>query len=119
MYAREKSQKKGNHMLSKIDLIVCQTQLFPTTNRSFRCKSKQNKPDRQKQPVILGKWEVYVKTVILIIFFKYYELFIPYSEKKRKEAPTPINMLSSCVVLIPGNCDDCASDCKFIKLYYY
>lgn len=32
----------------------------------------------QKKPVNMGK-EVYVKTVILIIFFKYYELFIPYS----------------------------------------
>lgn len=55
----------------------------------------------------MGK-EVYVKTVILIIFFKYYELFIPYSAsppdlnprgkgRSKIKMHTPI-MLSSCVV---------------------
>lgn len=39
--------------------------------------ANQNK-NKQNKPVNMGK-EVYVKTVILIIFFKYYELFIPYS----------------------------------------
>lgn len=34
----------------------------------------------------MGK-EVYVKTVILIIFFKYYELFIPYSERPPQFKP--------------------------------
>lgn len=32
----------------------------------------------------MGKKEVYVKTVILIIFFKYYELFIPYLQRRFK-----------------------------------
>lgn len=32
----------------------------------------------------MGKKKVYVKTVILIIFFKYYELFIPYLQPRFK-----------------------------------
>lgn len=43
----------------------------------FGANQNKNKK-KQKKPVNMGK-EVYVKTVILIIFFKYYELFIPYS----------------------------------------
>lgn len=76
MRTRKESQREI--MLSKI-----LTQSY--AKRSFfhhlivRFGANQNKTKKkQKKPVNMGK-EVYVKTVILIIFFKYYELFIPYS----------------------------------------
>lgn len=80
-----------------------------STQLIVRFGANKNEQNKKKSPTCnthMGKKEVYVKTVILIIFFKYYELFIPYlqrrfkSRERERERGANCNARSCWVMLV-------------------